>query len=249
MKFITPLQLTPRPAQRSLTFIQDTPPQSAAILAQAARLSHDVNGQIPTSKTTPSPSDSPQQTPGYSPDGGSPPLTPQQKKSDSETRTLLFKQQRTRSPLRDPFDEDESPHFPHEILSPFSQDESSSRPVSPEPAPKHHRTGPPSPLHVETDNQNHLSTDPPSDDEIVVKRPCLDRPLPAPVQTHASSLKPTAISSPPSSSPPPQYHPLPALPHGPLHASPLPADWEFKSKTAKKHWMKRNRGPGSHPQG
>jgi hypothetical protein len=79
MKFITPLQLTPRPAQRSLTFIQDTPLQPAINLAQAARLSQDVDSQIPTSKTTPSPRDSPQQTPGYSPDGGSPPLTPQQK--------------------------------------------------------------------------------------------------------------------------------------------------------------------------
>ena len=148
MKFITPLQFAPRPAQRSLTFNPATPLQPAINLAQAARLSQDVDSQIPTSKTTPSPRDSPQQTPAYSPDGGSPPLTPQQKNSDSETQTLPFKQQRTRSPPPDPFDEDESPHFPHETLSPFSQHKSSSRPVSPEPAPKHHRAGSPSPLHV-----------------------------------------------------------------------------------------------------
>ena len=131
----------------------------------------------------------------------------------------------------------------------LSQHESSSRPVSPEPAPKHHRTGSPSPLHVETDNQNHLSTDPPSDDELVVKRPCLVRPLPVQLQTPEASLKQTAISSQPPPPPPPKYHPSPALPHGPLHATPLPVDWESRSKTAKKHWMKRNRGPGSHPQG
>ena len=77
MKFITPLQLTPRPAQRSLTFNPATPLQPTINLAQTARLSQDVDSQIPTSKTMSSPRDSPHQTPGYSPDGDSPPSTPQ----------------------------------------------------------------------------------------------------------------------------------------------------------------------------
>jgi hypothetical protein len=42
-----------------------------------------------------------------------------------------------------------------------------------------------------------------------------------------------------------QVHP----PLGPKHVTPLPADWDSKSKAAKKHWMKRHRGPGSHPLG
>ena len=226
MKFITPLQLAPCPAKRSLTFNPATPLQPAINLAQAARLSQDVDSQIPTSKTTPSPRDSPQQTPGYSPDGGSPPLTPQQKTSVSETRTLPFKQQRTRSPPPDPFDEDESPYFPHVTLSPFSQHESSSRPVSPEPAPKHHRTGSPFPLHVETDNQNQLSTDTLSDDELSVKRPCLDRPLPVPLQQRIETLRP---SSPP-------VHTDDTTP---INWIPRPRNWKEKSRTARHNWSQK----------
>ena len=158
--------------------------------------------------------------------GGSPPLTPQQITSVSETRTLPFKQQRTRSPPPDPFEEDESPYFPHVNLSPFSQHESSSRPVSPEPtAPKHHRAG--SPLHVETANQNHLSTDSLFDDELVLKRPCLDRPLPVPLQQHTETLQP----------PPPPLH---ADDTAPSNGSPRPRDWLEKSRKARKHWSQRH---------
>ena len=146
-------------------------------------------------------------------------FTPQQKNSDSETRTLPVKQQRNRSLPPDPFDEDESPYFPHVTLSPFSQHESSSRPVSPEPAPKHHRTGSPSPLHVKTANQNHLSTDASSDDELALKRPCLERPLPVPLQQHTTT---------PQTSPP-----LHADDTAQSDGTPRPRDWQKKSRGAK----------------
>jgi hypothetical protein len=109
-------------------------------------------------------------------------------------------------------------------LSPFSQHESSSRPVSPEPAPKHHRTG--SPLHVETANQNHLSTDSLFDDELVLKRPCLDRPLPAPLQQHTTT-------------PQPPSPPLHADDTTPSNGIPRPRDWQERSHNGRKRWSQR----------
>ena len=123
--------------------------------------------------------------------------------------------------------------------------------MSPEPAPKHHRTDSPSPLHVETDNQIHVLSDDLSDEGIAHKRPCLDRSSPDLIQR--SAQYPTTIPTPPSPSPPSASVPqseegsdihstafVTAPPAPVAHATPLPTKWGSMSKKARQMWRKRH---------